>query len=78
MLMVGRSYGVFGEFIIFGLVLVFFVDEIKWYLKVLDLMMEFISVGVISGVMGNFAYVFLELEELVCEFLGLKIVNINN
>lgn len=29
MLMVGRSYGVFGEFIIFGLVLVFFVDEIK-------------------------------------------------
>lgn len=41
-------------------------------------MMEFISVGVISGVMGNFAYVFLELEELVCEFLGLKIVNISN
>lgn len=78
MLMVGRSYGVFGEFIIFGLVLVFFVDEIKWYLKVLDLMMEFISVGVISGVMGNFVYVFLELEELVCEFLGLKIVNISN
>lgn len=41
-------------------------------------MMEFISVGVISGVMGNFVYVFLELEELVCEFLGLKIVNISN
>ncbi|WRG86512.1 adenylosuccinate lyase [Helicobacter pylori] len=77
-LMVGRSHGVFGEPITFGLVLALFADEIKRHLKALDLTMEFISVGAISGAMGNFAHVPLELEELACGFLGLKTANINN
>ncbi|MFP6044197.1 adenylosuccinate lyase [Helicobacter pylori] len=77
-LMVGRSHGVFGEPITFGLVLALFADEIKRHLKALDLTMEFISVGSISGAMGNFAHAPLELEELACEFLGLKTANINN
>ncbi len=77
-LMVGRSHGVFGEPITFGLVLALFADEIKRHLKALDLTMEFISVGAISGAMGNFAHAPLELEELVCKFLGLKTANINN
>lgn len=77
-LMVGRSHGVFGEPITFGLVLALFADEIKRHLKALDLTMEFISVGAISGAMGNFAHAPLELEELACQFLGLKTANINN
>ncbi|MFP6057344.1 adenylosuccinate lyase [Helicobacter pylori] len=77
-LMVGRSHGVFGEPITFGLVLALFADEIKRHLKALDLTMEFISVGAISGAMGNFAHAPLELEELACEFLGLKTDNISN
>ncbi len=77
-LMVGRSHGVFGEPITFGLVLALFADEIKRHLKALDLTMEFISVGAISGAMGNFAHAPLELEELACEFLGLKTTNISN
>nr|WP_269549897.1 adenylosuccinate lyase [Helicobacter pylori] len=77
-LMVGRSHGVFGEPITFGLVLALFADEIKRHLKALDLTMEFISVGAISGAMGNFAHAPLELEELACEFLGLKTANISN
>ncbi|MFP6120323.1 adenylosuccinate lyase [Helicobacter pylori] len=77
-LMVGRSHGVFGEPITFGLVLALFADEIKRHLKALDLTMEFISVGAISGAMGNFAHTPLELEELACEFLGLKTANISN
>ncbi len=77
-LMVGRSHGVFGEPITFGLVLALFADEIKRHLKALDLTMEFISVGAISGAMGNFAHAPLELEELACEFLGLKTASINN
>ncbi|WQX26055.1 adenylosuccinate lyase [Helicobacter pylori] len=77
-LMVGRSHGVFGEPITFGLVLALFADEIKRHLKALDLTMEFISVGAISGAMGNFANAPLELEELACEFLGLKTANISN
>ncbi len=77
-LMVGRSHGMFGEPITFGLVLALFTDEIKRHLKALDLTMEFISVGAISGAMGNFAHAPLELEELACAFLGLKTANINN
>ncbi|MGL2797803.1 adenylosuccinate lyase [Helicobacter pylori] len=77
-LMVGRSHGVFGEPITFGLVLALFADEIKRHLKALDLTMEFISVGAISGAMGNFAHASLELEELACKFLGLKTANISN
>ncbi|GAB0055290.1 adenylosuccinate lyase [Helicobacter pylori] len=77
-LIVGRSHGVFGEPITFGLVLALFADEIKRHLKALDLTMEFISVGAISGAMGNFAHAPLELEELACQFLGLKTANINN
>ncbi|GHQ49163.1 adenylosuccinate lyase [Helicobacter pylori] len=77
-LMVGRSHGVFGEPITFGLVLALFADEIKRHLKALDLTMEFISVGAISGAMGNFAHTPLELEELACKFLGLKTANISN
>ncbi|GAA8827426.1 adenylosuccinate lyase [Helicobacter pylori] len=77
-LMVGRSHGVFGEPITFGLVLALFADEIKRHLKALDLTMEFISVGAISGAMGNFAHTPLELEELACKFLDLKTANINN
>ncbi len=77
-LMVGRSHGVFGEPITFGLVLALFADEIKRHLKALDLTVEFISVGAISGAMGNFAHAPLELEELACEFLGLKTANISN
>ncbi|WP_024114633.1 adenylosuccinate lyase [Helicobacter pylori] len=77
-LMVGRSHGVFGEPITFGLVLALFADEIKRHLKALDLTMEFISVGAINGAMGNFAHAPLELEELACQFLGLKTANISN
>ncbi len=77
-LMVGRSHGVFGEPITFGLVLALFADEIKRHLRALDLTMEFISVGAISGAMGNFAHAPLELEELACGFLGLKTANISN
>ncbi|WRD53501.1 adenylosuccinate lyase [Helicobacter pylori] len=77
-LMVGRSHGVFGEPITFGLVLALFADEIKRHLKALDLTMEFISVGAISGAMGSFAHAPLELEELACKFLGLKTANISN
>ncbi|AFI06588.1 adenylosuccinate lyase [Helicobacter cetorum] len=77
-LMIGRSHGIFGEPITFGLVLALWADEIKRHSKALDLTMEFISVGAISGAMGNFAHAPLELEELTCEFLGLKVANISN
>jgi adenylosuccinate lyase len=50
----------------------------KRHLKNLEETLEVISVGKISGAMGNFAHAPIELEELTCEFLGLKPAPISN
>jgi len=71
-LMVGRSHGIHGEPITFGLVLAVWYDEIHRNLKNLEQALEFISVGQISGAMGNIAHLPIELEEYVCKELGLK------
>jgi adenylosuccinate lyase len=71
-LMVGRSHGIHGEPITFGLVLAVWYDEMKRHLINLEQTMDVISVGQISGAMGNFAHAPLELEELTCEYLNLQ------
>ena len=70
-LMVGRSHGIHGEPITFGLVIAIWYDEIKRAKELLEHAKKVISVGAISGAMGNFAHAPLELEELVCAELGL-------
>jgi len=77
-LMVGRSHGIHGEPITFGLVLAVWYDEMARHLKNLEETMEVISVGQVSGAMGNFAHAPLELEELTCEELGLKPAPVSN
>jgi adenylosuccinate lyase len=71
-LMVGRSHGIHGEPITFGLVVAIWYDEMKRHRNNLWDSLEVISVGKISGAMGNFAHAPMELEELVCEELGLQ------
>lgn len=71
-LMVGRSHGIHGEPITFGLTLAVWYDEMARHLKNLEETMDIISVGQISGAMGNFAHAPLELEEYAMEELGLK------
>ncbi|MFA6760861.1 MAG: adenylosuccinate lyase [Sulfuricurvum sp.] len=70
-LMVGRSHGIHGEPITYGLTLAIWYDEMARHLENLEQTLKVISVGQISGAMGNFAHAPLELEELACEFLGL-------
>ncbi|PZT47859.1 adenylosuccinate lyase [Helicobacter valdiviensis] len=77
-LMVGRSHGIHGEPITFGLVLAIWYDEISRHQKALESTMEVISVGQLSGAMGNLAHTPIELEELVCEDLGLKAAPASN
>ncbi len=77
-LMVGRSHGIHGEPITFGLVLAVWYDEMDRHLKNLKETLEVISVGQISGAMGNFAHAPLELEELTCKELGLKPAPVSN
>ncbi|NOQ31029.1 MAG: adenylosuccinate lyase [Helicobacteraceae bacterium] len=71
-LMVGRSHGIHGEPITFGLVLAVWYDEMKRHLDNLKETRKVIAVGQVSGAMGNFAHAPLELEEYTCKELGLK------
>ncbi len=77
-LMVGRSHGIHGEPITFGLVLAVWYDEMKRHLENLEQTLEIISVGQVSGAMGNFAHAPLELEELTCKELRLKPAPVSN
>lgn len=77
-LMVGRSHGIHGEPITFGLVLAIWYDELGRHLKALESTLEVISVGQLSGAMGNLAHTPMELEEIVCEDLGLKAAPVSN
>ena len=77
-LMVGRSHGIHGEPITFGLVLAIWYDEIKRNLINLEQSLEVISVGQISGAMGNMAHSPIELEEFVCKELDLKPAPVSN
>jgi len=77
-LMVGRSHGIHGEPITFGLVIAIWYDEIKRNLNNLEQALEVISVGQISGAMGNMAHSPMELEEIVCEELNLKPAPVSN
>ena len=77
-LMVGRSHGIHGEPITFGLVIAIWHDEIKRAKELLEHAKKIISVGAISGATGNFAHAPLELEELVCAELGLDCAPASN
>lgn len=77
-LMVGRSHGIHGEPITFGLVLAIWHDELGRHLNAIESTLEVISVGQLSGAMGNLAHTPMELEELVCEELGLKPAPVSN
>ncbi|MBR8464244.1 adenylosuccinate lyase [Campylobacter sp. faydin G-24] len=70
-LMVGRSHGIHGEPITFGLVLAIWYDEIARALKLLEDAKDIISYGKLSGAMGNLAHAPMEFEELTCAYLGL-------
>jgi adenylosuccinate lyase len=77
-LMVGRSHGIHGEPITFGLVLAVWYEEMARHLENLKQTLDVISVGQISGAMGNFVHAPIELEELACKELGLKPAPISN
>lgn len=77
-LIVGRSHGIHGEPITFGLVMAIWYDEIKNAKELLLHAKEVISYGKISGAMGNFAHAPLEFEEEVCKILNLKPAPVSN
>lgn len=71
-LMVGRTHGIHGEPLTFGLKLAVWYEEIKRQLKRMEFAMEEIAVGQLSGAVGTFANIDPKVEEMVCERLDLR------
>jgi adenylosuccinate lyase len=77
-IMVGRSHGIHGEPITFGLKLALWHAEIGRNIKRMIEAREGMRYGKISGAMGTFAHLSPEAEAYVCEKLGLKPAPISN
>ncbi len=69
---IGRSHGVHAEPMTFGLKFTLWYEDAKRNLKRMETAKEGISVGKLSGAVGTFSNVPTELEDIVCEKLGLK------
>ncbi len=76
-LCIGRSHGIHAEPITFGLKFALWYDEMQRNLKRMEDAVENISVGQISGAVGNYAHVSPEIEKTTCKYLDLKTVNIS-
>ncbi|HKT40350.1 MAG TPA: adenylosuccinate lyase [Ktedonobacterales bacterium] len=71
-LMVGRTHGIHAEPTTFGFKLAMWVDELRRARTRLDAAIDDIAVGAISGAVGTHATVPPQIEEYVCEQLGLR------
>ena len=71
-LMIGRSHGIHGEPITFGLKMSLWYEETKRNIRRMRYAREEISVGKLSGSMGTFAHLDPDVEAYVCERCGLK------
>lgn len=69
---IGRSHGIQAEVITFGLKLLNWVDILERAKRDFEFAGEEILVGQISGPVGSYSNVPIEVEILTCEILGLK------
>lgn len=77
-LMVGRTHGIHAEPITFGLKLALWVDELRRGQQRLTAALEQVTVGKISGAVGTHATVPPQIEEFVCEQLGLGVAPVSS
>lgn len=76
-LCVGRSHGIHAEPITFGLKFALWYDEMQRNITRLKAAIKSVSVGQISGAVGNYAHLSPEVERLACQHLDLESVNIS-
>jgi len=76
--MIGRSHGIHGEPITFGLKLANWHAEMERNLDRLKRARKAVSVGQISGAVGTFAAIDPDVEEYVCKKLGLQPAPVSN
>jgi adenylosuccinate lyase len=69
---IGRTHGMHAEPVTFGLKLAIWYEEAGRNQKRLEAAAEDLRVGKISGAVGTFAHIGPEVEEKICQRLGLK------
>jgi adenylosuccinate lyase len=75
-LCIGRSHGIHAEPTTFGLKFALWYDEMQRNITRMNAAIETVSVGQISGAVGNYAHLSPVIEERACAHLGLRPVNI--
>lgn len=68
----GRSHGVHAEVMTFGFKLLNWLDELMRAKKSFNFALDEIAVGQISGPVGTYSNLPVEVEQYTCEILGLK------
>ncbi|MBP1599779.1 MAG: purB [Acidobacteria bacterium] len=71
-LMMGRTHGIHAEVTTFGLKLAVWYDEMRRNRRRMERAADVMNVGKISGAVGTFAHLDPDVEEKVCERLGLR------
>ena len=74
---IGRTHGIHAEPTSFGLVWALWYSEFERNKQRLEKAKEMISVGKISGAVGAFAHLDPNVEERVCEKLGIKAADVS-
>lgn len=77
-IMMGRTHGVHAEPITFGLKLALWWDEMRRNEERLEIAKNGISFGKLSGPVGTYATVPPAVEDIVCNYLGLKSAPVSN
>lgn len=77
-LMVGRTHAIHAEPMTFGLKLALWVDELRRGQQRLAAALEQVTVGKISGAVGTHATVPPQIEEFVCEQLGIGVAPVSS
>ena len=76
--MVGRTHGIHAEPMTFGLKLASWVDELRRGRTWLAAALEQVTVGKISGAVGTHATIPPQIEEFVCEQMGLGVAPVSS
>lgn len=76
--MIGRTHGVHAEPITFGLKLALWFEELQRDRVRLARARDIVSVGMISGAVGTYAHLSPEIEQGVCERLGLQTTRVSS
>ena len=76
--MMGRSHGIHAEPTTFGLKLLVWADELRRGRERLLHGIESVSVGQVSGPVGTFAHLSPEVEQRVCDRLGLSVAPVSS